>query len=316
MKNNITKLFEEVNLYEKIDFDLYTKVDDKYSIISNENLLKIIKYLNVLKEEKLITDCIFCEGRFPFEISFSCKDFDGNSKDLYVGKFELSNGKLNDLFIDFNNPIYLEDYKIVNSSIEFQVKYFDYVFRCSNEHEHIYRMNLVLFIDKGKLSIIKIGQFPESTLLGEYLSDYYKKVLRKFNDSYVDYKNAEKSFKYGLYSGAYGYLRRVFENMINYYLKISNAQLEQNANAKSKLNSVKNYFDDQIQDLLYPLYSALSAGIHTMNESECKENYDHLKTIIDIQLQHVKSKDELNMKLEESAKKLEELQKKYSKRNL
>ncbi len=310
-KNSITKLFEDVPLYEKKEFKLYTKIDDDYSIIEDENLIKIYEYLGLLsKKENLITDCIICEGRFPFTKQIECKNYIDYENLFYVGKCEVSNG-LMELNINFNNTHSFDKYKILNNSIGYYTYYIDYYFNCTNDVKHLYKMSVSLFRDSEKVTITKIGQFPESTILGEYDGDKYTKILRRINDSYLEYKNSEKSYKYGLYSGAYVYLRRVFENMIDYYIKKNNIELSQGSKTEDRIDAVKGCFDDKIRDILKPLYSALSKGIHSIKDQECKEYYNELKVVLDIQLQYMKSNDELEMKVKESSKVLAELNAKY-----
>ena len=309
-KNSITKLFEDVNIYEKAEFDLYTKIDENYSIISDDNLLKIYDYLGLHKEEKLITDCEYCGGRFPFIMDWNIVD-DGCYGGMYVGDYVFANGYRN-IFISFKKFSSIEKYKILNTTIDTRINYIDCNFKCTNENEHIYKMNLFLFKDKEKIIIIKYGQFPESTALGSYDSEKYKQVLRKFSDSYVDYKNAEKSYKYGLYSGAFTYLRRVLENMIDYYISKNGIKLPSNSKSEDRIDAVKQYFDEKIRDILKPLYSALSKGIHSIKDQECKEYYSELKIVLDIQLQYVKSNEEREQKLKDSSKALTELNNKYN----
>lgn len=174
-------------------------------------------------------------------------------------------------------------------------------------------MKIAILFDKNSAYITKIGQFPENSSLGHFVSEEYKKELRKINDAYIDYKNSEKSFRHGLYVGAYDYLRRVYEKMINYYLDKNNVVLEANASAEKKIKSIKTSFDKRIQDFLYPIYSALSAGVHVMTEDECKENYSELKALIDIQLQFIKSESELTQQIDRSKAALDNLNKKYKK---
>ena len=310
-KNSITKLFEDVSLYEKKELKLYTKIDDDYSVIEDEDLSEIYEYLGLFSQkDNLITDCIICEGRFPFTKEIECKNYKNYENLFYVGKYRTNNG-WRELNINFNNTNSLKEYKISNNSIGYYTYYIDYYFKCTNDLNHLYKMSVVLFRDSEKVTIIKIGQFPESTILGDYDGDKYTKVLRRINDSYLEYKNAEKSYKYGLYSGAYVYLRRVFENMIDYYITKNNIQLPQNSKTEDRIDAVKKYFDDKIRDILKPLYSALSKGIHSIKDQECKEYYNELKVILDIQLQYMKSNDELEKKVNESSKALAELNAKY-----
>lgn len=314
-KNNITRLFEDFSLYEEKTFELYTQYDGDFSNIKYDNLKKLYAFLGLLnRKENLITDCLECGGRFPFTLelrnsysSYSCRD----DLTINVGTTCDAKGYKRSLYISFNECVNIENTYILNNSIEDDLLFLDYYFICSNNNNHMYKMTLMLTKHDNSLSVKKIGQYPDSTILGTFESEKYKNILRRMNDSYISYQNAEKSFKYGLYSGAYTYLRRVFENMIDFYLDKNNIPIQAKANSEDRINAVKPFFDNRIRDFLNPLYSALSKGIHKIKDQECKVYYNELKTIIDIQLQFIKSNDELEQKLDESSKALIELNTKY-----
>ena len=309
-KNSITYLFEDVNLYENKTFTLYTKQNENYSIIEDGNLESFLDYIGLCNRSNLITDCIWCEGHFPFSFTIRVMDYDDQIYTVDLGKNSSGNQEL----LCFDNPHYIRN-PILTKSIETKLITIDYYFSCTNKKEiHHYFMKLAVLFDKEKVIVTKIGQFPENTSIGHFTSEDYKKVLRKLNDSYIDYKNSEKSYKHGLYVGAYDYLRRVYEKMIEYYLSKCGVALKENSTNQEKIKAIKHCFDKRIQHFLYPFYSALSAGVHVMPEEECKENYNELKAIIDIQLQFIKSEEELNSQINKSQITLENLNKKYSKK--
>jgi len=305
-KNNITYLFENVSLYEDKKFNLYANIDETFSYIDKDNLNEIIKYLGLSNNGKLISDCIWCDGHFPFNLEIETRNFYQSTDRLYLGR----DASFIQDFFDFKSPEIL-NHRILNSSIEDQIITIDYHFVCTNNQYHEYCMKILLIKVENQIIIKKIGQYPENIALGRYDSETYNKILREFDDSYVDYQNSEKSYRRGLYVGAIEYLRRVFEKMIKFYLSKNSIVIDKKANMKDKIKTVKEYFDDQIQESLYPLYSALSAGVHTMPEEDCKKHYDHLKVIIDIQLQHIKSQEELNDKINKSKQSLDDIKVKY-----
>ena len=325
-KNTITQLFEDVALYEEREFRFYTKLDEVYSIIRNEDLKIIYDYLGLKNKssDKLITNCLDCNGNFPFILQLECRDNAGEIAQFTVGKYSFplpgslsKSGKgvaplIIDFYCDYKD---LEGYKLLNTTLNDVSYYLDYYFTCTNNESHVYKMSILLAIKSDKLIIQKVGQYPEATILGKFDGERYKNILRRINDSYCDYKNAEKSYKYGLHSGAYVYLRRVYENMINYYIsKNKDKDTPIFKSTEEKINYIKNCFDEKIRDYLNPLYSALSCGIHVMKDSECEENYKHLKTVLDIQLQYMKSNDEIEEKVRESSKALSELNQKYGRK--
>lgn len=60
----------------------------------------------------------------------------------------------------------------------------------------------------------------------------------------------------------------------------------------TKINAIKGRFDPRIQKLLKNLYEILSVSIHELDEEQSKEYYVYLKTIIDMQLEYIKTESE------------------------
>src|SRR5574344_943888 len=146
-KNQISALFEDFALYEKKDFKLFTKIDDTYSCVKDEDLSKILTFLGLLQHEKLITDCLMCEGHFPFSVTIKGESFsDGSYIDsLYLGEANLSN-RYSSVYIDFSNPKSIEGWKIRNSTISFNVLYLNYFFTCQNNSRHVYSMRFIISV--------------------------------------------------------------------------------------------------------------------------------------------------------------------------
>ncbi len=318
-ENKLTTLFESVPLYKEEEFMFYEKNNETYSTISKDSIKNIYGYLGLVQGEKLITDCLACGGRFPFNVSIDFKSFsDSSISSIELGKYyDVKSNKERTYYYNFREPMYISNPLIFTETIKKVNFYIDYLFECTNNPDHIYRMILFACIDNEKIRIKKIGQFPENTILGIFKSKDFEKILKKSYDSFSDYHNAEIAHRYNLYSGAYAYLRRVFEKMINYYLeekeKESGNKIGKHLKADEKIKAIKDCFEPSIQQYLYSLYSALSAGIHEMKEEECKEHYFDLKAIIDIQLQFEKSKSEVKNQIKESASTLNILERKYKK---
>lgn len=276
---------------------------------SNYIRINIQDYLGLLRNEKLITKCIDCDKTFPFTYKIQLTNYKYHSDLIYLGYVEGFQG----LYLKVSENINFKDYLIINDLKENQTTFLDYYFTCSNDYEHNYKMSFIINIDNYNLKITKIGQYLEYRILGNYTCDNYKNILRKLGDSYLDYRSAEKSFKYGLYVGAYDYLRRAYKKIINYYLKKNKIDVSNYSRVTEKIDSIKSKFDSEIRDLLVPLYSIFSVGVHSLKEEECKEYFYELKTVIDLQLQYEKVSDERKDKLRESSNVLNELKEKNSK---
>lgn len=293
------------------EFDFFEQKENGNYIVSEENINKILQYLGLLKSGNLITSCIFCEERFPFTCYTKMIYDDGDSaRGLLIGQRFIPNSGWHEVYFKINDFRKLDCYEFPQNAIcNFSLLYLDYYFLCKNEKSHTYTMRMLIFLCDGKVNIRKIGQFPENNFLNEKKSSYYSNILRRF-DAYLDYKNAEKSNDYGLSAGAYDYLRRVFEKMIDFYLP---KDFMEKTRVKDKIGEVKNNFHPEIKCFLKPLYEALSLGIHQLKDAECKEYYEDLKAVIDIQLQYIKEQDEMMKQIKDSSSALATLKEKYNK---
>lgn len=151
-------------------------------------------------------------------------------------------------------------------------------------------MFLSVEFDKGEFTIRKVGQNPSMLTIKGFDFDKYKKQLDRIN-AYEDYKKADLSNADHFYVGAYAYLRRIFEKLINWYIKENNIKLTDDR-METKIDSVKQYFDPRINKLLKNLYGILSSSIHELDEDESKDYYIYLKAIIDIQLEYEFTEEE------------------------
>ena len=76
---------------------------------------------------------------------------------------------------------------------------------------------------------------------------------------------------------------------------------------ETKIEACIDKFDDRVKPLLKNLYTILSKGIHQLDDKESEEYYIYLRTIIEMQLQHVKEqndRDEQTKKLKANIDKI------------
>lgn len=311
-KDSLAYLFENVHIYEHKVFDFFEENENGNYFVTNENINKILEYLGLIGTKNLITTCIFCEEHFPFKFNTRMTYQNGElCNGLLIGQRIIPGSGWFDVYFRIEDFRKLDCYEFPKKAVyKFSAMYLDYYFSCANKESHIYSMRLFIYLYDDKVHVEKIGQFPENVHLTDKKSSYFQNILRKF-DAYIDYKNAEKSNDYGLSAGAYDYLRRVYEKMINYYLP---KDFDDKARAKEKIDEVKDKFHPEIKGFLKPLYETLSLGVHQLTDAECKDHYENLKAVIDIQLEYIKEQEEMSKQIKESARTLNFLKEKYSKK--
>lgn len=282
---SIEEIFNNESLYSKKEFKLFTLDSEKYNY-NEDKALEMNDYLG-LKVKKIVTTCNKCKKEFPFDVEKKCigflTDINQATESMEVTEYfqNAPSGR-----IDINSghlwggmPPYPKD-KLLN----YNKWYIEYQFTCTNNPTHKYLMILSIEQKLDTFIIKKVGQDPSMLDVHGYNFDKYKKQLERL-DAYEDYKKADLSKTDQFYVGAYAYLRRIFEKMLNRYLKKYNIKTEDD-HVETKIKTVKEYFDPRIKDMLKNLYGILSKSIHELDENQSKNYYDYLKAVIDIQLEY------------------------------
>ena len=293
---NLNSVFNDEDLYAKHVFSVLRLKNGKYEL-DDEALKKLISYLGV-RNNKIITYCKTCKKEFSFDVKtrgvgsllkihpesdtiIITDEAPGNMK----GQLELALG-----YISGIRPPY--DKEIMP---EYNKWYIEYQFTCNNDSSHRYIMIVSIEQNYGDFIVRKIGQDPSILDVHGFDFEKYKVFLNSIN-AYSDYKKADLSFTEHFYVGAFAYLRKVFEKMINKYLE---GITTTDNHMDKKIEAIKDKFDSRIRDLLKNLYGILSVSIHELDEDESKEYYEYLKAIIDIQLEYEKTeKDKENQALQ------------------
>lgn len=281
---NIEDVFNNESLYTQKEFKLFVLKDDKYIYDENESKA-MLNYLGI-NTEKIVTLCNKCKKEFPFDVSTRIIGFftDINNTTNYMSVTK-SNSKAPAGRIDIRNgvlsggiPPYPKDHLK-----EYDKWYIEYKLSCTNDSNHNYLMMISIEQKFDTFIVKKIGQDPSMLDVHGYDFEKYKTQLNKIN-AYEDYKKADLSNTDHFYVGAYAYLRRIFEKMVNNYIKEKNVILDDD-HIDTKIKAVKDCFDVRIKDLLKNLYKILSKSIHELDEEQSKEYYQYLKAIIDMQLE-------------------------------
>ena len=289
LENGINYLFNEMSLYTKEKFKVFILKNNKYEYDKNE-YFKFLYYIGVA-QNKLISYCHKCKKEFPFsyETELFGFDYDYRTTEKYIqltkssgqsgyGRINLNNGSILGL-----QPPY--DKENLNDNTIYYIEYF---FTCTNDSKHKYMLMISIEFNDGEFIVRKIGQNPSMLTVKGFDFDKYKKQLDELN-AYEDYKKADLSNADHFHVGAYAYLRRIFEKMVNKYLV--GKELDDN-HMDTKINAIRDKFDPRIQKLLKNLYEILSVSIHELDEQQSKEYYVYLKTIIDMQLEYIKTESD------------------------
>ncbi|MDE7228497.1 MAG: hypothetical protein K2N31_09285 [Treponemataceae bacterium] len=143
----------------------------------------------------------------------------------------------------------------------------------------------IFYYDKNKESVVKLAQYPTlHDVTPDELKKYKKNDLideESFNQIYKADTCASESY----FIAAYTYMRRVYESLlVNIFTQnkeeigISEEDFKK-LRSDEKIAKIKPYL--AIDDEIYkPLYALLSAGIHSLSEEECREDYTLLKSIL------------------------------------
>lgn len=148
--------------------------------------------------------------------------------------------------------------------------------RCSNINKFYLYINMDY--------IIKIGQYPSYADLESGEISKYRKIL---NEDYEEFSKSIGLYAHGVGIGAYVYLRRIIERLIEeaHKKKSSEANWDEKLYKKlrfgEKVEILATEIDNDAHNILKPVYSILSKGIHELTEEECKNSFNNLKDAIE-----------------------------------
>ena len=204
-------------------------------------------YRNQGLGKRLISYCHQCKKTFPFIIVKNV--IIHNTEEIYAenmihftkqsrfgaGRLSIDNGAILGL-----QPPY-DKTELLNNHIW----YIHYFFSCTNNDSHNYHMIISVELNDGRFIVRKVGQNPSMLTIKGFDFDKYKKELEKIN-AYNDYKKADLCNAEHFYVGAYAYLRRIFEKMINRYL--TGLEIKYN-HMNTKIDVTKDKFNPRIQKM-------------------------------------------------------------------
>lgn len=150
----------------------------------------------------------------------------------------------------------------------FEVNFIGVMFSCAycgEEHHFTIRID-------GN-TICKSGQYPSFSRMETLSLRKYKNLISKY---YTELTSAVNLYSQHLGIGAFVYLRRILEHLINAkYAKLP----EQEGAAKfveklKAVEAVETVIPEELNEIKEQIYSILSKGVHEYTEDECFELFD------------------------------------------
>ncbi len=155
-------------------------------------------------------------------------------------------------------------------------------FDCTRNSDH--RFLFIFRLNAGILT--KIGQYPSIADVGQPHSRRYRKILGE--EKLKELNRAIGLASHGVGIGAYVYLRRIFEVLIEgAHLDAQgdnsawDDEAYQKAHIDEKIRMLKGYLPAFLVENS-GLYAILSKGIHSLSEDECLKYYDIVESGIEL----------------------------------
>jgi hypothetical protein len=183
---------------------------------------------------------------------------------------------------------------------------------CSRNFSHE-----IFFVFRVEDSTIqKIGQHPSIADLEEYSIKKYRNILGK--ERYRELSRAIGLVGHGVGTGAFVYLRRIFESLIEeaHSKAANNSNWDEEKYGKCRMSEKIELLRDFLPDFLvenHHIYSILSKGVHELSDEECLMYFDIVKTGIELILDEMIADAEKLKKAAEAKKALSQIQSKLGK---
>ena len=180
---------------------------------------------------------------------------------------------------------------------------FSLVFNCSRDHSH-----RALFVFRAHLGVLeKIGQIPS-------LADLALPDLRKYRSVLGNERSKELTRAIGLTThgvgvGAFVYLRRIFESLIEeaHSTASKDEGWDETAYRQARMVEKIDLLRDHLPKFLVEnraLYGILSVGVHTLSEEECLAAFPAVRLGIELILDDLLEQKERDHKVRSAAKSL------------
>jgi hypothetical protein len=188
---------------------------------------------------------------------------------------------------------------------------FDRTFHCSRNIGH----EIIFHFQVNRRVFSKIGQWPSMADFAESSLKPYRRVLPP--DKFRELSKGVGLASHGVGIGAFIYLRRVFESLIEEARVLAAAQpgWDQKAYEQQRVDEKIQMLHDHLPTFLVEqrkLYSILSAGVHSLTEEECLEHFPIVRAGIELILDEKLAQKEREEKIKASQRQIDILKQKLS----
>lgn len=171
-------------------------------------------------------------------------------------------------------------------------------------------LSFTIYYDAKSKEVQKIGQYPS-------LADFHISHIKQYNKLLSNEKLKEFTRGIGLYAngvgiGAFVYLRRIFESLVDEArgdaIKdgVINAEDFKKALMDKKIEMLSDYLPEFLVENK-SIYSILSSGIHQLDEQTCLTHFETIKAGIEIILDERLEQQKKKKKMADAKKKISEV---------
>ncbi|MCA8038544.1 short-chain dehydrogenase [Burkholderia seminalis] len=178
---------------------------------------------------------------------------------------------------------------------------FNLSFGCSRDFSH--QIIFIFRSHQGQLE--KIGQYPSMADLDTPDLHKYRALLGK--DQFRELARGVGLASHGVGAGAFVYLRRVFENLINAAKGVASQQAnwDEDAFRNARMDEKIRLLKDELPEFLVEnrnIYGIMSVGVHTLSDEECLSAFPAVKVGIELILDEMLEKKEREKKISHASK--------------
>jgi len=183
---------------------------------------------------------------------------------------------------------------------------------CQRDKSHTIYISFLIKDQK----LTKIGQYPSIASLKKPELKKYRSVLK---GKFQELNKAVGLSAHGVGIGAFVYLRRIFEYLIEEaHTRISqssewNEKLESDYQKSKVIDKIK-FLETELPEFLVEnrqIYSILSKGIHLLTEEECLESFPVMMPSIELILDQYIAEQEKEKKIKDIEKRINDYHAKY-----
>lgn len=169
-------------------------------------------------------------------------------------------------------------------------------FECTRDESHV----MYFLVRRQNFEIMKVGQYPTLADLQENEIKKYRQVLG--NKRYSEFNRAIGLSAHGVGIGAFVYLRRIFESLIEeaHLEAMKGTSWNEEAFTQCRMDEKIEILKEHLPKFLVDnrsLYSILSKGIHELTEDECLEFFKPLQVaielILDEEIRRIEEKEKI-----------------------